>query len=487
MVKFIYYDLAFLVLFTLGVALFLYKNRKNLQVESKFILLYRSKMGLDTIDYIGKKHPKLLTFLSNFVIIAGYLMMIIAVAFFFGAVILTLLTPALPKVPPLIPLLPYVDKLLPTGLLPPFYFTYWIIVIAVIAVCHEFAHGVFAKLRDIKIKSTGFGFVGPLLAAFVELDDKQMAKKPIKSQLAVLAAGSSANLLLWIIFLIISSIFFSASFVPNGVYFSSYYAAPVNFSDMTLIDNATIEGGLKNFDEFASLVERINKSEIEIRANKKTYIADAKTVSEQKALIDRLKINASAAVLYQDTPAYRANLSGAIQEISFQDKNVKSVFRITTRESLQGALETFDPGQEINIKTTKGNYTVVLDRNPEDRTKPFLGIAFSSPQQRLLGKLATFFSYKDPFVNYTPKGNTTNGNILVFIYHLLYWLTIINFFVMLFNMLPVGFVDGGRFFYLTALAITGKEKRAEKWFMVATWIILLAFLLIMGTWLIKAF
>ena len=38
---------------------------------------------------------------------------------------------------------------------------------------------------------------------------------------------------------------------------------------------------------------------------------------------------------------------------------------------------------------------------------------------------------------------------------------IINLLVALFNMLPLGFLDGGRFFYLTFLGLTGSEKVAK--------------------------
>jgi hypothetical protein len=56
------------------------------------------------------------------------------------------------------------------------YFTYWIVAIALVAIFHEGFHGIFARFYNIKIKSTGFGFLGPFLAFFVEQDDKQMQK-----------------------------------------------------------------------------------------------------------------------------------------------------------------------------------------------------------------------------------------------------------------------------------------------------------------------
>ena len=56
------------------------------------------------------------------------------------------------------------------------------------------------------------------------------------------------------------------------------------------------------------------------------------------------------------------------------------------------------------------------------------------------------------------------GDSGIFIYDLLWWLIIISISVALVNMLPVGIFDGGRFFYITVLAMTKKEKVAKKSF-----------------------
>ena len=49
------------------------------------------------------------------------------------------------KIAPLMPLIPYVDTIFKVSFLPPFYFTYWIVVLAIVAIVHEFSHGIFAK------------------------------------------------------------------------------------------------------------------------------------------------------------------------------------------------------------------------------------------------------------------------------------------------------------------------------------------------------
>jgi len=49
----------------------------------------------------------------------------------------------------------------------------------------------------------------------------------------------------------------------------------------------------------------------------------------------------------------------------------------------------------------------------------------------------------------------------------------------------VGIFDGGRFFYLTVLILTGKEKIAKKAFDLSTWLFLFILFLIMVFWAIS--
>ena len=87
------------------------------------------------------------------------------------------------------------------GAVPVFYipFWYWLIALFVLAVVHEFAHGVIAKRFNIPVKSSGFAFLGivlPLIpAAFVEPDEKKMDKAKKWHQIAVLGAGDPLQIL----------------------------------------------------------------------------------------------------------------------------------------------------------------------------------------------------------------------------------------------------------------------------------------------------
>ena len=171
--SFIVYDIIFLIIFAAGLFTFLYSRRKNLKKEG-LLLLYKARWGIKLINYVGKKNPKSFRVLSYISIATGYLLMI-AMFYLLGRIVYIYATrpdvvQAI-KVPPILPLVPYIDKIVPGLGLPSFFFTYFIIIIAIIAITHEFAHGIFAAHNNVKIKSTGFGFfpffLPIFLAAFV--------------------------------------------------------------------------------------------------------------------------------------------------------------------------------------------------------------------------------------------------------------------------------------------------------------------------------
>jgi len=196
---FLIFDIFFFIAFTIFVIMFLYRRRKKVQVENKIFFLYRTKIGLKFMDNISKKFPKVLEIIGNISIGVGFLGMISAILMFALAVYQMAKMPIISNIPPVVPLVPWLQ--IPG--LPMLYFTFWLIAIFIIASVHETAHGIFCRLYKVKVKSSGFGFVGPLPAAFVEPDEKQLQKKSIKKQLTVLSAGSFANLITAGIFFLI--------------------------------------------------------------------------------------------------------------------------------------------------------------------------------------------------------------------------------------------------------------------------------------------
>ncbi len=469
---FFIYDISFLILFMLFVAIFLYKKRKNLKREG-LAFLYRTKLGLKFIDYANKKLKKILPILSWLSIICGYVLMSLVLYFIFRLVYLTAKFPELfkiIKVPPLIPLIPYLPKIFKIDILPPFYFTYWIIAIAVIAIFHEFNHGIFAKFNKLKIKSTGFGFLGPFLLAFVEIDEKTMAKRKKLPQISILSAGSFANVILAVIFLLLMWIFFSLTFMEGGAFFDSYTLSQINISQIKSIENISV---VPTNENMLAVLQENNFSQDLIIINTR----NKKFLFEPELLKQQLETETDKLILYDDAPAVNARLKGIIIEIDGAE--------IKNNDQLAEKILEYKPGDKVNIKTRLDgeipDYNITLIEHPQNKSKAFIGIGVLRARKsgffsKLYGLLAFF---QDSSTHYIPK---INKNLAIFIYNLLWWLVIINISVALINMLPFAIFDGGRVFYLTVLALVKKENRAKKIFSVVNYLIVLMFLVLMLIW-----
>ena len=470
--SFVIYDLIFLVLFLAATSFFLYKRRKNLKREG-LLYIYRTKWGINLINFIGKKYKKTLKVLSYFSIVSGYLLMI---GMFYLAYILVkiyVLNPEVVraiKIPPILPLVPYLPQVFKLEFLPPFYFTYWIAIIAVIAITHEMAHGILAAYDKIKIKTTGFGFfpyfLPIFLAAFVEPDEKVMQKKTKFSQMAVLSAGTFANVLTAILFFIILILFSSLMFAPSGVIFDRYADAVIPVLGVSAINNITLDN--PSYQQILSLANETGFNELKFRGN--NYLAT-------KDILEKQEGNESIFVYYS-APAVRENLSSVITSIN--DVKIDSI------EKLMGELSRYSPGEAIKIETLSTNGTaennIILEENPGKRGVAWLGIAFISQKRSgLLSKVIGAFSFRKPYVYYEPRFD----GISIFLYNLIWWIIMISISVALINMLPVGIFDGGRFFYLTILGLTKSEKIAKRFFTISTKFFLFLLLVLVFLWAIS--
>jgi len=82
-------------------------------------------------------------------------------------------------------------------------FPYVMIAIVVLVITHELAHGVASLVEDIPVKSSGFFFALIIPGAFVEIDDEKIEEASCLSKLRVFSAGSSTNIAVWLLFLIL--------------------------------------------------------------------------------------------------------------------------------------------------------------------------------------------------------------------------------------------------------------------------------------------
>jgi membrane-associated protease RseP (regulator of RpoE activity) len=355
------------------------------------------------------------------------------------------------------PLIPYLPQMFKLSFLPPFYFSYWIIVLAIIAITHEFFHGIFARIAKVKTKTTGFGFfpffLPVFLAAFVELDEKAMVKKSNFKQRAVLSAGTFANILTAILGMVLMFGFFSLTFSPAGVVYDDYAYNVVDISSIETINGFPLE----NSSELGKL------ESAKIKVNGESYYA-----------LKQIDLKNNLVALYYDSPAIKQNITGAIISINGE--------KINSLEKLSEEMSSFSPKETITLETFDGFdkklQNITLGESPDGDA--WLGVIFL--EQKPKGVFATIsawaVSYKNPHIYYEP-----DWEFAKYIYDLLWWLVLISFSVALVNMLPVGIFDGGRFFYLTILAITKSEKKAEKAFKGMTKFFLFLLFVLMFFWL----
>lgn len=381
------FDIISLIVFYGIIVLLFFKYRHKFTMQGKIIALYKTKLGLKFMDRLPKLAPRLFKVLGWLALLLGYAGMIFIFVVLVKETISYLLTPG--ATPPLAPVLPGVQ--IPGA--PKLSFWHWIISIFIVAVVHEFSHGLFARLYKIKIKSSGFAIFGPILGAFVEPDEKQLKKAKKHKQLAVFAAGPFANLVFGIIFL--------------------------------LILNFIVTPALPGFFEPAGL--QVN------------------TLQE----------------------GYPMQLSGieapfVIHEINDMSTENFTAFLLTIAE--------IKPGDELSLKTDKGDYDIVAAENPDNASIGYLGIT----------NYQTNLEVKEEYAKY--------GRLpfaLIWINILLLWLFLINLGVGLFNLLPLGPLDGGRMFMVSALALTKSEKKATKLLGLVSIICLILIILNLLPWLIK--
>lgn len=132
------------------------------------------------------------------------------------------------------------------------------------------------------------------------------------------------------------------------------------------------------------------------------------------------------------------------------------------------------PGDKLLIKTNKRTATVTTVEHPRGEPQGYLGVTIS-PIKIEIGQ-----EFKDRY------GKIISSSIL-WIIGLLQWLFIINFGVGLFNLLPLGPIDGGKMFYVAALAITKDKKKSQtlwKWISsVSLFLILIQLFFFLVNWI----
>lgn len=371
------------ILFILLMIYFLLKNKEKIHLQKiafplLYFVMYRTKFGIAFMEKAAKKIPRILKWAAYAGVFIGFLGMVLISYSLIHNLIRMITTPATTA---------GVALVLPFKVKGSFYvpFLYWIISIFILAVIHEFSHGVISRVYGVKIKSSGFAFLGILVpvlpAAFVEPDQKEMNKKSSTARLSVFAAGPFANIVfaafVALLFLLLFTPLANAIFEPAGIEIGGY-----------------------------------------VGGENMTYPAEQANISEGEIII---KIN---------------------------DVEVPAIENFTV------ALESTRPGQQVKIETNTSNYTITLAQDPQDENKSYLGVyvrqnsEISEDFREKYGRIAT--------------------STLIWIIGLFYWFYILNLGIGLFNLVPIGPLDGGRMLHTVLTKYLREDIALRVWKLVGS-------------------
>jgi len=365
-------QILFAIVFVIVLSLLLVIGRKRIQLQRIFfpfiyIILYRTKVGIKFMDWVANKYREYVKLFGYISIGVGFIGMAF-ISYAIIAIMVKLVFQPETTTSSMVLVLPFTN--IPgIGFLP---FTHWIIAIFILAVVHEFSHGVVARAHGLEVKASGFAVLGLLVpiipAAFVEPDEKKMAKQSDVVQYSILSAGPVSNIALAFIILGVMLLIF----VPVEAKLTN----PLGFSfDLT---NETL-------------------------------------------------------------PAAEAGLENGMIVIEFNDEEVKDYTYFLNK--MQHAIE---PGDNITFKTENETFVVATVPNPEDPSKPLIGVSNIRNEAKVVegreGFASVFFWFKDLFK----------------------WLFLLNFFIGLANLMPLGIVDGGRMLQISLHKLVKDKKRAQK-------------------------
>jgi len=241
--------------------------------------MWRTKWGLKIMDAVAKKIRKNKIALNSLLIT-----MLITTIVSFAFIVYYLIEHTIKlivgqtNVPAVSLVIPGVTSI--GGVKIPFW---TILIIFIVAAVHEFGHGLLARIWKMKIKSTGLVLLAIIPGAFVEIDEKELEKRPLKEKLSVLAAGPFFNIILAILTF---GLIFLVSSIPvtyKGIYFKSYNNSNLTNGTLMMINDKPLI--YHNIYEVTKTI----KEEIQNKSRVELFIKQNNTVIEKEVPI--LKVN----------------------------------------------------------------------------------------------------------------------------------------------------------------------------------------------------
>ena len=131
---------------------------------------------------------------------------------------------------------------------------------------------------------------------------------------------------------------------------------------------------------------------------------------------------------------------------------------INSRTDFTNSLDKYSPNDIIYITTINSTVPVKLGENSKNSSKPLLGVSTSEHNMGIKKEI------KEKYL-FLP-------DVFFWFFKLIFWIYLISVGVGLFNLLPLGPVDGGRMFYVAALYVTKDKLKAKKMYTYITLICL---------------
>ena len=375
----------------LGIVILIHRKKISIQkilYPFVYLVMYRSNFGIKFMQKVSKRFPRFLKWMGY----AG-----IAVGFAGMALLVYLLVQNLADIITKPEAVSGVGLVLPVKAKGVFFvpFFYWIISIFILALVHEFSHGVIAEVYGMKVKSSGLAVLSVLIpiipAAFVEPDEKALQRRPYREQLSVFAAGPFANVLLAVIILLL--LLFAVSPIVSKI---------VVFNGATIVsyaENTTVPVEAAGMLE-GEAITAINKTPIRV-----------------------------------------------IEDLS--------------REMME-----FRPGDTLPVMTDRGSYLVTLGKHPKNESLPFLGVTLEQ-RFRFKGWFDTHEFVARPLLWITGMPERVGWQLSYplrgYGLGLLLWLYLLNVGIGIFNLIPIGPIDGGRMIQLPLRRIFGIERGDKIW------------------------
>jgi membrane-associated protease RseP (regulator of RpoE activity) len=388
------------------------EQQNKIRVEVKYLfkvipilIMIHTPFGLKFFDWAARTKAARIYAKSN-----RYLMPLITALMLFlliASLMVMLSHPAIRETsrdlgPRSLLLIPGVNPYLP--------WTYALIALIITIIIHEAGHGIVARVYNVKIETTGIVlfFIVPV-GAFVNIEQKELEKTPLKYKSSILTAGVLNNMIF------------------AGVSFFGLYLVVSSLSPLPVSGGQEIGVSINGVNK-GSLAEKIGLTEGSV----------IQTISNHA-----VRGNEDLRKSLQSNLGKTIEMTWYDKDKNLKGKNITLPLSVDSNKGILGVTLNMSDPRVVDPKLALDSYKNAFGTNPlavlvpptlpQGSTIPYSGLMADKYDSSIFGK-------SFPIVA-----------------NMLFWLWFINFNVAVFNALPIGPLDGGQL-YGSFIASRTKEK-----------------------------